>query len=163
MYFCYYFLFLKRFCLFIFRQSGRGEKEKERNINVWLSLMCPLLGTWPITWARPWLGTEPATLWFAGWYSIHWAKTARTKNVFFKIIKCIYKWTCQLWLSWLLSSHTTKGCRFHFQSGHIPRLWVWSLVGVHAGGDQSMLLSHIKVCFCLSLSPSSLFKINKHI
>ena len=31
--------------LFIFREKGRGERE--RNINVWLPLMCPLLGTWP--------------------------------------------------------------------------------------------------------------------
>ena len=23
------------------------EKERERNINVWLPLTCPLLGTWP--------------------------------------------------------------------------------------------------------------------
>ena len=25
------------------------EKERERNINVWLPLRCPLLGTWPAT------------------------------------------------------------------------------------------------------------------
>ena len=34
--------------LFLERWEGR-EKEKERNINVWLLLMCPLLGTWPAT------------------------------------------------------------------------------------------------------------------
>ena len=32
--------------LFIFRQRGR-EGEQERNINVWLPLVCPLLATWP--------------------------------------------------------------------------------------------------------------------
>ena len=32
--------------LFIFRRQGR-DKERERNINVWLPLACPLLGTWP--------------------------------------------------------------------------------------------------------------------
>ena len=45
------FNFLKRFCLFIFRQKERRDKERERNINVWLPLACPLLGTWPATQA----------------------------------------------------------------------------------------------------------------
>ena len=35
-------IFFLRFYLFIFR-----EKEKERNIHVWLPLVCPLLETWP--------------------------------------------------------------------------------------------------------------------
>ena len=43
-------LFLKRF-LFIFRERGRRKKEGERNVNVWLPLECPLLGTWPATQA----------------------------------------------------------------------------------------------------------------
>ena len=40
--------FLKRFYLFIQR---RREGQRERNINVWLSFECPLLGTWPTTQA----------------------------------------------------------------------------------------------------------------
>ena len=40
-------LFLKIFYLFIFRE----EEERERNINVWLPLTHPLLGTWPTTQA----------------------------------------------------------------------------------------------------------------
>ena len=32
--------------LFLEREEGR-EKERERNINVWLPLACSLLGTWP--------------------------------------------------------------------------------------------------------------------
>ena len=36
--------FLKRFYLFL--ERGR-EGERERNINVWLPLMWPPLGTWP--------------------------------------------------------------------------------------------------------------------
>ena len=35
---------------FLERVEGR-EKERERNINVWLPLVCPLLGTWPTTQA----------------------------------------------------------------------------------------------------------------
>ena len=34
--------------LFLDRGEGR-EKEKERNIRVWLPLTLPLLGTWPTT------------------------------------------------------------------------------------------------------------------
>ena len=44
-------LFLKiLFYLFLDRGEG-SEKERERSINVWLPLMCPLLGTWPATQA----------------------------------------------------------------------------------------------------------------
>ena len=47
-----YFGFFKKnlFILLLDRQEGR-EKERERNINVWLPLVCPLLGTWPTTQA----------------------------------------------------------------------------------------------------------------
>ena len=44
-------LFLRT--LFIFRE-GKGEKEWEGNINVWLPLARPLLEAW-----------------FAGWHSVH--------------------------------------------------------------------------------------------
>ena len=38
--------------LFIFLERGKGrEKKRERNINVWLPLAHPLLGTWPATQA----------------------------------------------------------------------------------------------------------------
>ena len=41
--------FLKDFVyLFLERVEGK-EEERERNINVWLPLMCPKLGTWPAT------------------------------------------------------------------------------------------------------------------
>ena len=43
-------LFKKIIYLFIFRQRGK-ERESERNINVWLPLMHPLLGTWRVTQA----------------------------------------------------------------------------------------------------------------
>ena len=32
--------------------NRREEKERGKNINVWLTLACPLLGTWPATQAR---------------------------------------------------------------------------------------------------------------
>ena len=44
-------LFLK-YCIYLFLERGEGrEKEGERNINVWLPLMCPVLRTWPATQA----------------------------------------------------------------------------------------------------------------
>ena len=43
-------LFFKRFYLFIFRERER-EGEREGNIDVWLPLARPLLGTWPATQA----------------------------------------------------------------------------------------------------------------
>ena len=41
--------FLKDF-IYLFLEGGREEK-RERSINVWLPLECPLLGTWPTTQA----------------------------------------------------------------------------------------------------------------
>ena len=41
----------KRFYLFIFREREGREKERKRDINVWLPLTHPLLGTWPATQA----------------------------------------------------------------------------------------------------------------
>ena len=46
----FFFYFLKRCYLFLEKGEGR-EKERERNINVWLPLRCPQLGTWPTTQA----------------------------------------------------------------------------------------------------------------
>ena len=54
-----------------------------------------------------------------------------------------------------VSFRTPKGCVFCPWSGHIPRLWVWSLVGVCTGGNQLMFLSHISVSLCLSFSQIS--------
>ena len=43
-------IFLIRDFIYLFRERGR-EGERERNIDVWLPLMCPQLGTWPATQA----------------------------------------------------------------------------------------------------------------
>ena len=38
--------------VYLFLERGEGrEKERERNTIVWLSLVCPVLGTWPTTQA----------------------------------------------------------------------------------------------------------------
>ena len=42
-----YFLFFLRFYLFILDRRGGREKERERNINVWLPLTRPYWGLGP--------------------------------------------------------------------------------------------------------------------
>ena len=49
--------FKKRFYLFIFRE-GEEKKKEEKNINVWLPLERPLLGTWPATQACALTGNQ---------------------------------------------------------------------------------------------------------
>ena len=53
------------------------------------------------------------------------------------------------------SSCKPKGRGFDSLSGHMPGLRVWSLVGAHARGNQSMFLSHIDSSFPLFLPPFS--------
>ena len=48
--------FFKRFYLFL--ERGEKEKERERNISVWLPLTCPLVGTWPATQACSQVGNR---------------------------------------------------------------------------------------------------------
>ena len=40
-------LFFFNYLFIYFYRGEEGEKEREGNINVWLPLSCPLLGTWP--------------------------------------------------------------------------------------------------------------------
>ena len=77
-----YSFFKKRFYLCWDKWEGK-EKERDRIINVWLPLMHPPLGTGWQPRHVPWLGIEPATLWFAGWHSILWATLARAELIFF--------------------------------------------------------------------------------
>ena len=46
-----YEVFKKDFIYLFLKRGERKEKGKKRNINVWLPLMHPLLGTWPATQA----------------------------------------------------------------------------------------------------------------
>ena len=59
------------------------------------------------------------------------------------------------------SFHTPKGWGFDSWSGHMPRLWVPSAVGVSMGGNRLMFLSHINFHLSPTLPPtltSSLLK-----
>ena len=51
--------FLKKDFIYLFLQTGEGrEKERERNINVWLPLVCPHLGIRPTTQAGALTGNQ---------------------------------------------------------------------------------------------------------
>ena len=58
------------------REGERGEKHwwvRETSTGCEATLAHPQLGTWPATQA-----CAPATFWFTGWISTHWAAPART-------------------------------------------------------------------------------------
>ena len=67
-----------RFYLFLFLERGEErEKGRERNINVWLLFVCPLLGPWPATQACALTGNQTSDLLVPTLHSIHWATPAR--------------------------------------------------------------------------------------
>ena len=69
--------FFKDF-IYLFLERGKWrEKERERNINVWLPLARPYWGPDPQPRHVPWLGIELVTLWFTGRHSIHRGTPAR--------------------------------------------------------------------------------------
>ena len=73
-------LFFKSLLFILDRGEGR-EKERARNIHVWLPLTHPPPGTWLGLQPKhvPWLRIKPAALWFAGQCSIHWATPGRAQ------------------------------------------------------------------------------------
>ena len=77
------FFFKNLINLFLERGAGR-EKKREKNINVWLPLMYPLLGTCPATQACALTGNQTHDFWFAGRFSIHWATPAGYSLKFLK-------------------------------------------------------------------------------
>ena len=58
-FFLRFYLQKKKDFIYFFLESEEGrEKERERNIKVWLPLICPQLGTWPITQACALTGNQ---------------------------------------------------------------------------------------------------------
>ena len=93
--------FFKDF-IYLFLERGEGKgKERERNINVRLPLTCPLTGNLacnPGLCLR--LGIKPATLWFTGPHSIHWAMPARAwplVSIIFQGRLC--QWITYAWIT----------------------------------------------------------------
>ena len=60
-----------------------------------------------------------------------------------------------------MSSGKLKGHQFNSRSGHIPGLWVQSLIGVHTRGNWSVSLSHMDISVPPFPLPPS--KINKPV
>ena len=72
-----FFFFFKDF-IYSFLERGEGkDKERERNINVWLPLTCPPLGTWPATQACALSGNQTGDPLVRSPCSVHWATPAR--------------------------------------------------------------------------------------
>ena len=64
--------------IYLFLERGDGPaKERERNINVWLTLRWPPLGTWPATQAHALTGNRTSDPLIQSPHSIHWATPAR--------------------------------------------------------------------------------------
>ena len=81
----YYFILFFNI-LFYFLETGEGrEKKKERNINVWLLLMCPTEDLAHKPRHVPQQVIKPVTLYFTVWHAIHWATPARAIIVLFSI------------------------------------------------------------------------------
>ena len=71
-------IYFKIFYLFIFRERGReGEREGQKHHCVVASRAPPTMDGACNPARCPRLGLEPATPWFTGWHSIHWATAAR--------------------------------------------------------------------------------------
>ena len=88
--YCYYYIPIPNWIFFfeiiyLFLDRGEGRKrEKETSMCGCLSC-APYWGPGPQPRHLPWLGIEPATHWFTGWHSIHWATPARAYIKLFNI------------------------------------------------------------------------------
>ena len=69
-----FFFFLK---IYLLRQRGREGKREGEKRQCLVASHATFWGSGPQPKHVPWLGIEPATLWFTGWCSIHWATQAR--------------------------------------------------------------------------------------
>ena len=82
MIFLIYFIFIFKIFLKLFL-AGKGGRKRGRETSMCGCLSHgPPWGPGPQPRHAPWLGIEPATLWFAGLRSIHWAIPARDAYTF---------------------------------------------------------------------------------
>ena len=97
--FIYFVLFV--FILFIYLLLERGEtreKERKKNINVWLPLTRPPpQGSWPATQASALTGNRICGPLVTGLCSVHWAKPAKAR----------------LYITWLAVYKSGKHCTKH--------------------------------------------------
>ena len=69
--------FGKDFYLLIFREEKGGRNRGRETSMCGCLFRAPHWGPGPQPRHVPWLGIEPATLWFTGQHSVHWATSAR--------------------------------------------------------------------------------------
>ena len=67
----FYFYFLKRFYLFIFRERGKEGERGEKHQSVVASCVPPYRGPGLQPRHVPCLGIKLVTLWLIGWHSTH--------------------------------------------------------------------------------------------
>ena len=107
------------FLNFIYLFLGKGRRERGRDINVWLPLVCPQWGPGLQPRHVPWLGTELVTLWFAGPCPTHWGIPARAETMILNetLLTCLYyfqiNWTFIMKLTFRrCTSHTLLDSSF---------------------------------------------------
>ena len=74
--------FFKDFIYSFLERGEEKENERERNINVWLPLVHPILRTWPATQACALTGNWTGDPLVCSPHSIHWAAPARAAGDF---------------------------------------------------------------------------------
>ena len=82
LFFYVYFYFLKDFIYLLLERGREGETEGEKHQCVVASREFATRDLARNLDTCPRLGIEPATLWFAGWHSIHWATPVRCSAIF---------------------------------------------------------------------------------
>ena len=85
------YLFFNKDFIYLFLERGEGkEKERERNIEVWLPLLCPQLGDLAHNQARALAGNQLVTLWFTSLHSNPRSCTSQDSFISFKKIDISY-------------------------------------------------------------------------
>ena len=115
--------------LFIYFREGEGrEKERERNIKVWLPLAHPLLGTWPATQACALTGTR------TGDSLVHLlalnplSHTSQGWSMLFRIaqISCIYRVNTDVFIHsciWSMYISAMEEQKLKWSSYHCSSYW----------------------------------------
>ena len=146
--------FLKRFYLFIFRERGR-EGERGRGTSMCGCLLCaPNWGPGPQPRPVPWLGIEPAILWFEVWRSVRLHHT-RQGTIIFNLCKLKWKWTCFSWCSYFLNKKITREIISLTILLHDEIAYGWSSGGKIVLNHTAIYLS----CLLPRISSIQLFKI----
>ena len=94
------YFFLKILFIYNFRERGREEKERERNISVWPPLIHPLLGPGLPPLACVLIGNWTSDpLVHTGQHSVHWATPARAHYISINL-DCLPGFSISHWAPW---------------------------------------------------------------